>query len=287
MGILISYNKGLKTVERLVNNLMIIIKDHIDSNIVPVPRMIVTPPFTNNQASSLEVRYLAKNNHQPGSATNSTNIPVASNILRGLGIRGSWVAFHIINDEFGGRGINSNLIPTPRDINNPDYLSKFERPMRNLYRNDNPKTGRNILYMTATLSYRSQYDGQFVKNIKVVGGQMKVVKNRWKPSTKNKITWSKTIPLPKPEHIYVNSLPSDPKTRRELYSSFDIDNKLIDLIYTLSTKEKIKSVSQIIGFVKQNTTSKKSRGYQMLINKYVKQLTKNGDRKFRFEEQND
>ncbi|EAY23844.1 hypothetical protein M23134_00923 [Microscilla marina ATCC 23134] len=79
-------SKGLKIVEGLVNKLMKIIRDHIDSNIVPVPRMIVTPPFTDNKASSLEVRYLARNNHQPGSATNPDNIPVASNILRGLGL---------------------------------------------------------------------------------------------------------------------------------------------------------------------------------------------------------
>ncbi|WP_299455512.1 hypothetical protein [uncultured Microscilla sp.] len=279
----IKKSKGLKIVEGLVNKLMKIIRDHIDSNIVPVPRMIVTPPFTDNKASSLEVRYLARNNHQPGSATNPDNIPVASNILRGLGIRGSWVAFHIINDEFGGRGINSNLIPTPREINNPDYLNNFERPMRALYRNDDPKTGRNILYMTATISYRSEYKGQFVKKIKVVGGNMKVVKDRWKPSTKNKLSWSKTIPLPEAEYIYVNSLPSDANLRKEIFRNFNIDNKLIDLIYELSTKEEIKSISQIIGFVKQHTSSKKSRGYKMLVNRYIKQLTQSGDGKFKFE----
>ncbi|EAY23845.1 hypothetical protein [Microscilla marina] len=158
--------------------------------------------------------------------------------------------------------------------------------MRALYRNDGPKTGRNILYMTATISYRSEYKGQFVKKIKVVGGNMKVVKDRWKPSTKNKLTWSKTVPLPEAEYIYVNSLPSDANLRKEIFRNFNIDNKLIDLIYELSTKEEIKSINQIIGFIKQRTSSKKSRGYKMLVNRYIKQLTQSGDGKFKFERRN-
>jgi hypothetical protein len=76
-------------------------------------------------------------NHEDGSEPDDTKLPAAFNILQGMRLTAGakWVRFHIVNADYGGKGVDSNLIPTPGFINNPQYLNEFEVPLKGyLYR---------------------------------------------------------------------------------------------------------------------------------------------------------
>ncbi|WP_299455518.1 hypothetical protein [uncultured Microscilla sp.] len=262
-------------VDKLLDKLMLYVKK-VDQHILPLPNMVTVPPFTNNKASKIEVSYLARGNHRPGTAANSTkNIPEADSILRSMGLRAAWVAFHLFNENLGGLAVESNLVPTPQFMNK-DYLNEFERDVKDFHDDDNKKlpgqqanSGRNVIYFYSQVSYhKGVYKDAFVKSIKSVAYLMKPGKNKWVQNKTAKIgEWDrKGIELPKPEKIKVNLLPSSKIDRETMFSSFNIDNSLIEIIYELSRSTTITHFKQIVGFAKSRATS------QGKLKRYITQI---------------
>jgi phage-related protein len=175
----------------------------------PVPRMTVIPGFSGAKASQLDVKYIfnGPDNHQPGTPASSYtgNLSGADPILRRMGVRDDWVAFHILNENVGGLAVDSNLIPTPRDTNG-EYLREFEAP----HLKHHHDTG-DVGWMEARFNYRtSEGFPEFVNSYTTTGGKMKYVpaNHRWdKDNTANYPTFSRNIPLPSSPTIRINQLP--------------------------------------------------------------------------------
>src|SRR5262249_48314883 len=175
----------------------------------PVPRMTVIPGFSSAKASRLDVKYIfnGPDNHQPGTPASAYtgDLSGADTILRRMGVRDDWVAFHILNENVGGLAVDSNLIPTPRDTNG-EYLREFEEDHLK-HHHDAGHVG----WMEARFDYRtSEGFPEFVRNYTATGGQMKFVaaNHRWdKDNNANYPTFSRVIPLPTSPAIRINQLP--------------------------------------------------------------------------------
>jgi len=112
-------------------------------------------------------------NHPAGSEPRRGALPVAFRVLQGLRLNDRWARFHILNADFGGAGVDSNLIPTPKYINNPEYLSTLEEPLKTHYNNGLP------VWLNATITYRQNYGGVFPQQFNASAGAMKYEGGQW------------------------------------------------------------------------------------------------------------
>ena len=264
----------------LVRELSRYIREHIDVNgeITPVPRMVVSPPFSGARSRGVEVRYLARNNFKSGSKTNKNSNAEAMRILRHMGTRGTWVAFHLLMERAGGKATESNLVPTPRAINNPDYSGSFETDLWEAIQATSGREGgdRNVLWVDVKVTPRSGFGGHFVERIEAKGGHMKHDGQTWKEDTSKGTlnTWGRPIPPPRAVSLPVNDLPTSVEERRELYTPFNLDDVLIDRIYEFSRHTEIRHWSQIMGYVRSQNPEKikHDQSYINMIKRYERQL---------------
>lgn len=146
-------------------------------------------------------------NHRNGSEPGKTQLPVAFSILQGMrlseGVRG--VRFHIVNADFGGLGVDSNLIPTPGFINNPQYLNEFEVPLKGYYNTSIP------IWIRASITYRVEYNGVFPLQYTARGGAMKYQGTTWVSDDQKQVSFMRVIPLPRTERYDINQVISIPE----------------------------------------------------------------------------
>ncbi len=132
---------------------------------VPPAAAIYQPGFSMNvKATSFDAKFVHKGgtykdntgkditvpkNHPEGSEPVGGALKNAFQILTDMRINTKWVRFHILNADFGGAGVDSNLIPTPQYINNPEYLNQLENHVKGYYNSGLP------IWLRATISYRS------------------------------------------------------------------------------------------------------------------------------------
>jgi hypothetical protein len=175
----------------------------------PVPRMTVVPGFSGAKANQLGVKYIfnGPDNHRPGTPASAYtgDLSGADTILRRMGVRDDWVAFHILNENVGGLAVDSNLIPTPRDTNG-QYLREFEEPHLK-HHHDSGDVG----WMEARFNYRtSEGFPEFVHTYTATGGKMKYLTgdHRWdKDNSAPYPPFSRVVPLPTSPVIRINQLP--------------------------------------------------------------------------------
>jgi hypothetical protein len=198
-------------IESQVDPLLSQLVNHLSALMVPgtseqpVPRMVFTPGFSSAKAQSpVTVRYIfdEAGNHDDGSRPGSGTNSQAVGILQALGISRNWVRFHILNENLGGKGVESNLIPMPQHINNPDYLTNFENHLKSKY--DEGK----VVWMRATFSRYS--DGIFIQSFTANGGVMTFDTNRneWVEDTAQNVPQYSRSPItyPAASAIYINVL---------------------------------------------------------------------------------
>jgi len=176
----------------------------------PVPHITVIPGFSSTKASALQVKHLYKDpaNHENGTSADSYTgtLSGAWTLTTQWGVkRSDWVAFHIFNDNLGGKAVDSNLVPIPKGINN-HYKETFEKSMKVSY------DAMKIVWMNASFHYRtSEGLPEFLLDFAATGGEMKYVPNKriWEPDTsKNFVPYSAPdIPLPQNPSIPINLLP--------------------------------------------------------------------------------
>ncbi|HEY6977193.1 MAG TPA: DUF4157 domain-containing protein [Chitinophagaceae bacterium] len=181
----------------------------IDKSASPVPPVSVVPGFSSNLATNLEVQYLLKGHHQPGTPAEDYegDMHGAIPILETVGLRPlKWVNFHLLNDGYGGLAVDSNLVPTPKSVNN-NYKDTFEESFKGLYNNP---TSPEVMWFSCSISYRD--DNIFAQSISSRGGAMKADGRNWVPDKAKNITpWSKPVPPPVAESIAINRLPGTQK----------------------------------------------------------------------------
>lgn len=192
--------------ESLLADLAIDMGEAIEAaSVQPFPEKAFFNPeqFTNDihPAQFLEAREVVKGNHEDGSSPQAGTLVEAWEILEKFGLNGPWVRFHIFNHKIGGKGLNSNLIPTPRIINS-NYLI-FENKMKIYHDNQTP------VWFMATINYYSN-NPWFVEDYRAVGGGMKYENGEWVEAADKIIPEFKTRPgLPEPLIIDINAILRD------------------------------------------------------------------------------
>lgn len=174
----------------------------------PVPDAVFVPGFNSTKSTSFNATYVYQSregvkNHEEGSQPSRSSIRDAWTVLKDLGLSSAWVKFHIFNENLGGKGVDSNLIPTPRFINNPDYLNRFEVPLKNMYNQHKP------IWFEALINYYSD-SPLFVSNYLAKGGTMKYDNNNWVKDPSHKVQDYSVSPG-KPEQftIHINEVLND------------------------------------------------------------------------------
>ncbi|TND09751.1 MAG: hypothetical protein FD123_875 [Bacteroidetes bacterium] len=197
----------------------------IDQDSTPIPPLVVKPGYSSNKAKYIDLMYLLKDHHRPGTPADDYggNMSGATPVLRSQRLYpGSWINFHLVNEHLGGLAVDSNLTPTPIDTNN-SYKKDFENEMKTRHSNSE------VLWMDVNISYRS--DGLFPSSITTKGGSMKAEKGKWVPDASKNLNWSSgNIAEPSSTVIYINLLPPLKKDQETLakYTPLTID--LIKLI---------------------------------------------------------
>lgn len=179
----------------------------IDRGAAPVPPVTVVPGFSSNLATGFSVRYLLKGQHPPGQEADmyGGDMHGATPVLETLGVYpAKWVNFHLLNHNYGGLAVDSNLVPTPKVVNS-QYLHAFENPFKDKY--DDPADAK-VMWFTCSVSYRS--GNVFAASISSQGGAMKADGRNWIPDPAQAIPpWSSPIPEPEAEAIAINRLPAN------------------------------------------------------------------------------
>jgi hypothetical protein len=175
------------------------------SGVIPTPTFI--PGFTNGQRGQFfEARYLSdtpKSNYEPGEDAGKYkgNLSGALDVLDSMGVRAKWVAFHIVNENYGGKAVDSNLVPAPQYINK-DYRAQFEDKLKGFL------AAKDTIWMKFNSSYRGAT--HFLQSMSANGGAMKFENNQWVNDPAKKAQYSATVDIPVVESIAINSLKKDP-----------------------------------------------------------------------------
>jgi hypothetical protein len=209
-------------------------------------------PGNHEHGSPAEVYTRKKGNTLNGALT----------ILEDMGLRSKWVAFHLINEQVGGKAVASNLTPTHRD-DNMDYKDNFEKRQKNNFLNERAK---NVIWWNAEVTYR---DEAFPSKVKAKGGKMKFdpSSNTWVPNKKDIKTWSATIREPQPEELKINKLarwnePWKEKWLKKTLGNTGMKEALFDTFKPFApfnSKAEMKALVDTWGLSRGNNTAAKTQ----------------------------
>lgn len=164
----------------------------------PIPRLSVNPGFSSAKANGkMSVRYLFNDseNHAQGTGTSGKeDLHGAFTEIKSLGQSIYWHRSHLVNSEWGGLAVESNLVPLPAAENTGDY-KRFDREVRDLYWAD---PGR-VIWMGFTVlrSHADDPQRKFVSNLKAEAGPMQATDSEWTVGATDAVTpYSKDIPRP-------------------------------------------------------------------------------------------
>ena len=218
------------------------------AGVIPAPTLL--PGFNGNKAQFMEVKYLSgysdpkdpalpKPNYQEGEEASNYKgtLHGALTTLEGLGVRAKWVAFHIVNDNYGGKATDSNLVPAPQEINK-NYLNEFEVELKTYLKN------KETVWMKFNCQYKSTTP--FLESMNATGGAMKFENNQWVEDTSKNKQFSTNVDPPIATVIQINNLKKDPVLWYFYTSETALDTKTLDFLADeVSKGVKFSSVSEI------------------------------------------
>lgn len=216
--------------------------------VIPAPTFL--PGFNGNKAQFMEVKYLSgysdpndpalpKPNYQKGEDASNYKgtLNGALTTLEGLGVRSKWVAFHIVNDNYGGKATDSNLVPAPQEINK-NYLNEFEVKLKAYLKN------KETVWMKFYCKYKNTTP--FLESINATGGAMKFENNQWVEDPAKTEPFSKNVDFPLATVVHVNSLKKDAVLWYFYTRETPLDTKTLDFLADEVEKGvKFHSVSEI------------------------------------------
>ncbi|MBL0019387.1 MAG: hypothetical protein IPP17_23880 [Bacteroidetes bacterium] len=203
----------------------------------------ISPAFGTGQFHSLRLSNWHKSNHPAGSPASQYggDLHGADAVLRTLGVRSKWVAFHVFNEHIGGKAMDSNLIPTPAD-DNKSYLRELETRLKNLHKKDH------VIWFEAQASYRS--DGMFVQSYSAKGAKMEYKNNNWEQDKKGIKTWDATIREPEARVLKLNLLPNLSRVAPILFKKVVADSSLWEsLIPKLEPGMPFRNKQEVLDFI--------------------------------------
>ena len=182
--------------DRIATNVAVI---GLSGDTVPVPRMVVSPGFSSAKASNMTVQFLFNdsNNHRAGAGTSGReSLLGAWEKLSELGIsRSYWKSGHMLNANFGGLPVNSNLIPIPQSVNRAQEAS-FDKPLgRNLYDKKKPIW----LRFTVVRGHSQDAERHFISLFRAEAAEMPQRDGAYQVPTSGTITFEKSggdLPYP-------------------------------------------------------------------------------------------
>lgn len=204
-------------------------------------RAIYTPGFSMGViATSFSARFVHKGgiftsrdgnpvtvpkNHAAGSEPSKTALPMAFRILAGMRLSDRWARFHIVNADFGGLGMDSNLIPTPKYINNPDYLTAVENPLKGYYDSGLP------IWLRASVTYRPRFGGVFPLQYTANAGAMKYMNGQWaEDSARSVPMYSRTIDPPEVSSFNITEVLNDRELASILVNISSMSYGILDIL---------------------------------------------------------
>ncbi|HKX31866.1 MAG TPA: hypothetical protein VJ302_29540, partial [Blastocatellia bacterium] len=166
---------------------------------VPVPRMVVSPGFSSQKASNTVVKFLFNDpaNHRPGTGTTGReSLGGAWEELTKMGIsRDYWKSGHLLNADFGGLAVDSNLIPIPQAVNKA-MDGNFDSHVRgDLYQK------KKVTWMRFTIARNHPPDVKkhFVSYFKAEAAEMPLNNNEYATPSSGTIVFEKSggdLPYP-------------------------------------------------------------------------------------------
>lgn len=144
-------------------------------NSIPVPPMTVNPGFSNSRTDGeMTVRFLYDDplNHQNGGPTTGReSIEGVFEEIQGLGLSAYWSRGHILNKDFGGPAVLSNLIPITQSVNLRQIA--FDNRIRMVYqRKDSP------IYIRFNIGRHSD-DRRYISSYSAVAKAMRPQGQSW------------------------------------------------------------------------------------------------------------
>lgn len=198
---------GSRTIEQIMADLSVQIATIGVTGKPPVPRMHVSPGFSESMTTgTVTANYIFNNpdNHDKGTGTGGQDLFGAFTYLDKKGIGTIWARAHIINKDFGGKGVSSNLIP----LSQKDNVAQkpFDGIVRGYYKGTTDVDGvaeKQVLWVNAEIVRKIPRDTKkrFISSYTVNAGIMEPSGNGWTKSTKVSIA---------PFVYTANSLPKPP-----------------------------------------------------------------------------
>jgi hypothetical protein len=236
---------------------------------VPVPRMVVTPAFSDQRATSMTVHFLHNdpNNHPPGyPVSGKESLLGAWDKLEELGLsRKYWKCGHMLNAKFGGPAKNSNLIPIPQSVNRLHETAFDNKVAKALYEPKKP------IWMRFTVGREHPEDKEeqhFVSYFKAEAGEMPLHGDKYEVPTKGILEFEKSgaeLPYPAPRTTtltlngMIESKDQSRKSVRDMARATLLSDRLVrDLV---ARGEVLNDVKDIETLIRAKYTGKRLKDY--------------------------
>ncbi len=205
--------------------------DVVGGDNVLVPSAEFTPGFSSGvRATSFAARYIYKGsggtprNHEPGTTPSSRALPDAWQVLIDMGLNYRWVRFHILNENLGGKGVDSNLIPTPTYLNN-EYKDELETDVKGFYDSGLP------IWLSSQISYNtSDFNGYFPSHISTRAGAMKFENEQWVEDPSKQRSFSKNVDTPESQTFNINNVMNNPSEDMLVRNLTSVTQGILDLL---------------------------------------------------------
>ena len=229
-------------------------------NVPPVPHMIVSPGFSDKHLNGkLVIKFLFNHpdNHHEGEGTSGKeSVGGAFEFIQDAGLSSYWSRGHILNKDFGGKAVNSNLVPIEQSTNVKQI--SFDNSIRKEFlKGDAPVY---ILFNVV----RHGADTRFISSYTAEAKTMKANEENW---TETGGDFIKSFDAPKielpasGEKISINSITTDSSRDaiRKVGKANNLSPNLLNDIIASGTV--INSAAGLKAFIEKTYTGQKKQGY--------------------------
>ncbi len=213
----------------------------------PIPRMSVSPGFTNSRATDTRVRhvFIGEGNHADG--TDASGCREAWEHIRHLHLEYHWARAHLLNRSLGGRGVSSNLAVVSQSIN--ENQRSFDSTLISHYNQ------RRVLWMNINLNnYHSNNQAEveyyFARRYMIDAGTMKNSGVAWTEDSRTTVHFdSNDILMPEPRQgESIRLIPNNFRDRRNLASRTGLSERLIHALHVYPSEAR-QTKSDLYNFV--------------------------------------
>lgn len=225
-----------------------------------IPNMIVSPPFSGSKTNgTMTVQYLfdQPGNHNPGTPTTGyESLDGAFEAIQTAGLSSYWSRGHILNKDFGGLAVISNLIPIDQSTNLRQIA--FDNSIRTAYGvKDAP------IYISFNVQRHSD-DDKFVSSYSGTAKKMKMEGNGWTENGGDQIATFSSGTINKPgggERMSIKSL-NGSSTIDQYRRVGRANNLSVSLLQELvASGETVNNAGELKAFIEERYTSPRKQRY--------------------------